>query len=406
MDVSGEGSRKVKSLGTDEKMEAVQRAAMHAEAKKWTPEKLAARAQERMQWFAETTGTVAPPQITPAPDPVVLGKLMTPIRPRDAVLPGQQAVPTATQIAQEVVRTLKPQPPIVPIEQALNEFVKAKVSGLKRNPNYIKAIKSDVKELVEETGVTNVFEITTRVVYAYIAYLGDADERDKEAVDKTIKNKFGNVRSFLSWCKEVKYIFDHPMEGMQSPSVALKDVEYYSASELEAAFDKIKGHRFENIAGLAATTGLRRGELSRLEAQDVDLAARWIRVANKKSGRVKTRKGRSVPLFDEAIPFVKGLLPRSGLLFPLSDWGQVSKDMTKIGLSLQIMRHSWVTHTLGRVNPDTTARWAGHDIETQQTRYAGRRQGDRAFKFHIEGVEVAPDGHFQVKSISAKSARR
>lgn len=406
MDVSGEGDRTVKSLATDEKMEAVQRAALHAEAKKWTPEEVAARARERMQWFAETTGTVAPPQIVPAPDPVILGKLMSPIKQRDAVLPGQQAVPTATQIAQEVLRTLKPQPPIVPIEGALTEFVKAKVSGLKRNDAYIKAARSDVEELVEETGVTNVSEIVTRTIYSYIAYLGDADVRGKEIADKTILNKFRNVQSFLSWCKEVKYIFDHPMEGMQSPSVALKDVEYYSASELEAALNKIKGHPVENIAGLAATTGLRRGELSRLEAQDVDLAARWIRVANKKSGRVKTRKGRSVPLFDEAIPFVKGLLPRAGLLFPVSNWGDVSKSMTKIGLSLQLMRHSWVTHLLARVNPDTAARWAGHDIETQQTRYAGRRQGDRAFKFHIGGEEVAPDGHFQVNSIPAKSARR
>ena len=129
-----------------------------------------------------------------------------------------------------------------------------------------------------------------------------------------------------------------------------------------------------------------------LDPEDTDLKARWIRVRNKPGWRVKTRRARTVPIFDEALRYLAGI-PKQGRVFAkISDWGDVSTSNTEAGFSLQILRHSWVTHLLGYVNPNTVADWAGHDLETQQARYAGRRQGDPAFRFHYNKQDLVMDG--------------
>ena len=86
--------------------------------------------------------------------------------------------------------------------------------------------------------------------------------------------------------------------------------------------DRLEGLRLcgdpyiESVLRLALATGIRRGELLAIRAEQIDLAARALLIPNSKNGW-----SRHIPLSSDAINTLRSLLPAEGRLFPITGNG-------------------------------------------------------------------------------------
>jgi integrase len=75
-----------------------------------------------------------------------------------------------------------------------------------------------------------------------------------------------------------KYIRSNPLDDVKPPKQARKEKQVLTPDEVRRLLDAVKGERFEGVYVLAATLGLRIGEILALRYQEVDLTAGTIRI--------------------------------------------------------------------------------------------------------------------------------
>lgn len=108
-------------------------------------------------------------------------------------------------------------------------------------------------------------------------------------------------RAFLNWCVRQNYIPRNPMDTMTAPRNPKRQPAFLPVDEFERLRSYIYKHKpwLGPIVELAAYTGLRLGELRRLEWRDVDFHAGLLTVRD--SGENKTRdSARTVPIYPKA----------------------------------------------------------------------------------------------------------
>jgi integrase len=71
----------------------------------------------------------------------------------------------------------------------------------------------------------------------------------------------------------------NPVAAIEAPKVARREMQFFNAAQLATLFKAAKGERFEALAVLLATAGLRIGEALALTWADVDLGERTVRVS-------------------------------------------------------------------------------------------------------------------------------
>jgi|SRR5579862_75031 len=309
----------------------------------------------------------------------------------DRLKTGALTATDAQSMIREAVRAVvgKTALKVVNAETALTEYL-AYQTGVKGNKKrHVRNVELILRQFLSKITIENVGEITPTDVEGYLASISALSP-------KTRKDRRGMLAAWFTWMKVVKkYITENPAEGIAAPKVSAQDVRYHTSEELTRIIKAAFGHEKEDLVLVAIYTGLRAGELFRLEGEDFDYEGRAIRVRGTKTGL-----NRSVPLMDEILPVLMHL-PRKGKLFPFTasgcfmrSIGEVWKAAKLTGKTgLQIIRHSWVSHLLlAGVDPYKVARYAGHDYAVQQKHYAGIKLGDTPFPMNcaLHGVGKRP----------------
>ena|SRR5829696_935954 len=75
-----------------------------------------------------------------------------------------------------------------------------------------------------------------------------------------------------------KHIRSNPLDDVKPPKLTRKEKQVLTPDEVRRLLDAVKGERFEGAYVLAATCGLRIGEILALRYEDVDLTAGTIRI--------------------------------------------------------------------------------------------------------------------------------
>lgn len=133
-------------------------------------------------------------------------------------------------------------------------------------------------------------------------WLDAAAEHDAAA---TVRKRYAVIHAALAQAVQWRLLSDNPMAAVRRPRLERSDTAALNEKQTADLLAALQGTRYWAPALLAATTGLRRGELLALRWRDVDLedaVLRVTRAADEVPGkpvafkRTKTGKGRTVAL--------------------------------------------------------------------------------------------------------------
>ncbi len=97
---------------------------------------------------------------------------------------------------------------------------------------------------------------------------------------KTVRNIHQTLRKAFDDAVRLHYLRSNPAVGAKppKPSGASDTIRYWTASELHMFLSRNSDHRHSSLWTLAASTGMRRGELLGLRWRDVDLDTRRLSI--------------------------------------------------------------------------------------------------------------------------------
>lgn len=290
------------------------------------------------------------------------------------------------------------------------EYAKAN-KGLGERTNL--AYASDIKQFLawcNRRGFNNISDLTTDDLRLWMA------DASRNHARSSLARKVVAVRGFFAWCQHVGLTSSDPAEILMTPKIenVLPSVLDESQAELlmnnvdskandsSACSKKQKAVEIRNAAilELLYATGMRVGELTGLNIQDIDFSSRTIKVTG------KGNKQRVVPFGIPAAKALSAWLSESGRKILLKDSAQtaifigargkridqrlvrqVVHDAAKSAhvpdISPHSLRHSAATHMLnggadlrevqellGHSSLNTTQRYTHVSIEALKQRYS------------------------------------
>lgn len=136
------------------------------------------------------------------------------------------------------------------------------------------------------------------------------DLRKQDLSPKTIRNAYNNLNAALKKAVILRMITHNPCEGVELPKLVHYESQVYDADKIKEALEIAQGTDIYLLILLAASVGLRRGELAALKWEHVDFKAKMLHIrenlvrGDKKcvTKSPKTKAGtRDVSIGDEVI---------------------------------------------------------------------------------------------------------
>jgi integrase/recombinase XerC len=251
----------------------------------------------------------------------------------------------------------------------IDRFLEQRKTGRASSENTRRAYGSDLVQLDEfltERGLRTLPQIDRTVLRSFFASL-----QSQGLARTTLARKRAAVRSFFRWAKRVGVVSADPTPGLYTTKQDRKLPKFLRSQEIEALMlapgDSPGGMRDRAMLELLYASGLRAGELVKLDIADVDLETREVRVRSGKGAkeRIALMGGAAheavMEYLQKGRPMLAAKCKRgsSSALFlnklgdRLSDRGirrTFDRYMTAVGDRLKItphvLRHSFATHLL------------------------------------------------------------
>lgn len=160
-------------------------------------------------------------------------------------------------------------------EELVNLFLDSKkLEGC--SDNTIKYYISTIDLMLNTIG-KNINEIDTNDLRNYLSNYQEKNNSSKVTID--------NIRrilsSFFSWLEDENYIIKSPVRRIKKVKSPITIKETYSDEELEVMRDNVDNYRDLALIDILASTGMRVGELVKLNIEDVDFNERECLVVGK-----------------------------------------------------------------------------------------------------------------------------
>jgi integrase/recombinase XerD len=253
---------------------------------------------------------------------------------------------------------------------------------LRRNSE--RALSGLILYLTEAFQIESWQSVETWHLRGYLIFLANRHEMKdgKKLAPSSLRQTTSRVRRFFAWLTETNRLLHNPAENLELSKQPNTLPQVLSEAEIARLIEEPDtrtafGVRDRAILETLYATGLRRGEMYRLNLVDVDTGARTLRV-----GIGKTRRERIVPLTENAAEWLtkymtsarnellagqywgkgksrqpkKTLAPVAALWLSMNGrrlsiprlWATVKKyaDAANVNASPHVFRHSMATHLL------------------------------------------------------------
>ena len=156
-------------------------------------------------------------------------------------------------------------------DKNLNTVHEKFISNLKdeqKSSSTILAYGKDVQQLIEflqQKQITQITAITTDLIEEFKSHL-----QEKDYTAKSISRKLNSIKTFFRFLVSQKIIEKDPANSVSHPKYEIKPPRILSKMEYRALRDACRNdHRMAAIIELLLQTGMRIGELARLELDDI-----------------------------------------------------------------------------------------------------------------------------------------
>lgn len=270
--------------------------------------------------------------------------------------------------------------------------------------NTVAAYRNDLNQLIEFLGhheppIGGWVDVTLTDVTAFVeslrtTKLAKRHGEEKSVAPSTIARKVAALKSFFNYLLAKDVITTDPALGLEAPKVAKRTPKTMSSEEVERLLaapgtsNSPKTLRDRALLELLYATGVRVSELVSLKLDDVNLAARTVRVKSEDNGRERSipvtsdRAAECLQVYiDRGRPhFVKSVGNQAALflnqrgqqLTRQGMWLIIKEYAARAGLDYEVtphmLRHSFAAHMLqGKATLPEVQRYLGHaNISTTQ----------------------------------------
>jgi integrase len=201
----------------------------------------------------------------------------------------QRALQPAAELADGTYRT---PPPTVTIRQAADDYLA-----------YLETECRAQKTLVKYTGVFAVFVEflagpgVTRLAQITAAHF-DRFRAERKRAGRHVKTMYTEgviVKQMFRWTKTRRLILENPLADIKLNKPRLEPRGGPAFADVDRILAALSEPDRAMVAVLAFT-GMRSGELQRLNPDDVDLKGNWIHIVSRVGAETKTRRSRKLPI--------------------------------------------------------------------------------------------------------------
>ena len=178
-------------------------------------------------------------------------------------------------VLEEIMTEERLDAPLKPSEDILEEFLAAKrLEG--RSEKTLHLYRFTVTKLIERID-KNICIVTTDDIRNYLAWYQMEHGVSKATIDGIRRN----LSSLYRWLEDEDYVFESPLRRIRKIKVTKKVKEAYSDEDLERLRDGCRYLRDLTILEFLFSTGMRIGELVKLNRNDIDFDERECIVLGK-----------------------------------------------------------------------------------------------------------------------------
>jgi len=176
-------------------------------------------------------------------------------------------------------------------------------------------------------GKSNSKHITQNAIDKFIL------ERGNEVVRPTLNKDIRNLKAFINWCRENRYVNGEiKIRQLKEDERPVKSLNSIQIRKLLTASEPYKTLRMRIL--LALGTGLRRGDIESLRVSDIDFVNSYVTTRSKKTRKSMGSRPVPVSIMAELTKYVSGLDAEQEKLFN-DRFGQYrwEKIRQKVGLA-------------------------------------------------------------------------
>ena len=152
-------------------------------------------------------------------------------------------------------------------------------------------------------GKCNSKQITQNVIDKFIL------ERGKETKRTTLNKDIRNLKAFINWCRENRYVNgDIKLKLLKEDERPVKSLTNTQIKKLLSAFKPYKTMRMRIL--LALGTGLRRRDIESLSISDIDFENNYITTRSTKTRKSMGSRPVPIPIMVELKKYVSELDPK------------------------------------------------------------------------------------------------
>jgi len=139
-------------------------------------------------------------------------------------------------------------------------------------------------------------------------------DRGKEVKRSTLNKDIRNLKAFINWCRENRYINrEIKIKLLKEDERPVKSLTNNQIKKLLSAFKPYQTMRMRIL--LALGTGLRRGDIELLRVPDLDFENSYVTTRSKKTRKSMGSRPVPVPIMVELKKYVSGLDSEQEKLF-------------------------------------------------------------------------------------------
>lgn len=230
-----------------------------------------------------------------------------------------------------------------------------------------------IERFIKDENIFKLVQINESRLKAHLDKRIEKAEGKRSISHRTANHTIRIIKTFLTWAVRSNKLSKNPIAYMERYKIDEKEPRFLKQEEVRAVLQKAAETRIYLVVAMAIYTGMRQGEILRLDWKDIDFEGKSIIVKFSKPG-----KFRKIPLHSDLAAILKAHRKDDGLIYEGAlktiDWEMIliRRELSKIAhFRFHDLRHTFASLLIkSGVDIYTVSKLLGHSQVTTTQIYS------------------------------------